>query len=79
MTPHLGASTAEAQTKVGLAIAEQIVDFLVNGVVNNAVNMPSVSLEALTVMKPYLNLAEKLGVLQGQLMQGRDKRSDNRV
>ncbi len=70
MTPHLGASTAEAQTKVGLAIAEQIVDFLVNGVVNNAVNMPSVSLEALTVMKPYLNLAEKLGVLQGQLCKG---------
>ncbi|MEM7009508.1 MAG: phosphoglycerate dehydrogenase [Thermodesulfobacteriota bacterium] len=70
MTPHLGASTAEAQTKVGLAIAEQIVDFLVNGVVNNAVNMPSVSLEALTVMKPYINLAEKLGVLQGQLCKG---------
>ena len=70
ITPHLGASTAEAQTKVGLAIAEQIVDFLVNGVVNNAVNMPSVSLEALTVMKPYLNLAEKLGALQGQLTKG---------
>jgi len=70
MTPHLGASTAEAQTKVGLAIAEQIVDFLVNGVVNNAVNMPSVSLEALSVMKPYLNLAEKLGALQGQISKG---------
>lgn len=70
LTPHLGASTAEAQTKVGLAIAEQIVDFLVNGVVNNAVNMPSVSLEALSVMKPYINLAEKLGVLQGQLCKG---------
>ncbi len=70
MTPHLGASTAEAQTKVGLAIAEQIVDFLVNGVVNNAVNMPSVSLEALSVMKPYLNLAEKLGTLQGQISKG---------
>lgn len=70
LTPHLGASTAEAQTKVGLAIAEQIVDFLVNGVVNNAVNMPSVSLEVLSVMKPYLNLAEKLGALQGQLNKG---------
>jgi D-3-phosphoglycerate dehydrogenase len=70
MTPHLGASTAEAQTKVGLAIAGQIVDFLVNGVVNNAVNMPSVSLEALVVMKPYLNLAEKLGVLEGQICKG---------
>jgi D-3-phosphoglycerate dehydrogenase len=70
ITPHLGASTAEAQTKVGLAIAQQIVDFLVNGVVNNAVNMPSVSQEALSVMKPYLNLAEKLGVLQGQICKG---------
>jgi len=70
MTPHLGASTAEAQTKVGLAIARQIVDFLVNGVVNNAVNMPSVSQEALSVMKPYLNLAEKLGALQGQICKG---------
>ncbi len=69
-TPHLGASTGEAQTKVGLAIAEQIVDFLLNGVVKNAVNMPSVSLDSLTVMKPYLNLAEKIGSLQGQLLKG---------
>lgn len=69
-TPHLGASTEEAQTKVGLAIAEQIVDFLKNGVVKNAVNMPSVSLEVLKTMKPYLNLAEKLGSLQGQLCKG---------
>ncbi len=69
-TPHLGASTEEAQTKVGLAIADQIVDFLKNGVVKNAVNMPSVSLEVLKTMKPYLNLAEKLGSLQGQLCKG---------
>ncbi len=66
-TPHLGASTEEAQLKVGISIAEQIVDFLVNGVVRNAVNMPSLSLELLNQMKPYLNLAEKLGSLQGQL------------
>ncbi len=70
LTPHLGASTAEAQTKVGVAIAEQIVDFLNNGVVKNAVNMPSVSLELLKTMRPYLNLAEKLGSLQGQLCKG---------
>ncbi|MEW6144724.1 MAG: phosphoglycerate dehydrogenase [Thermodesulfobacteriota bacterium] len=69
-TPHLGASTEEAQTKVGVAIAEQIVDFLKNGVVKNAVNMPSVSLELLKTMRPYLNLAEKLGSLQGQLCKG---------
>jgi D-3-phosphoglycerate dehydrogenase len=69
-TPHLGASTEEAQKKVGVAIAEQIVDFLNNGVVKNAVNMPSVSLEALKTMKPYLVLAEKLGSLQGQICKG---------
>jgi len=69
-TPHLGASTQEAQTKVGLAIAEQVADFLVNDVVKNAVNMPSVSLDVIKVMKPYLNLAEKLGSLQGQLCKG---------
>jgi D-3-phosphoglycerate dehydrogenase len=69
-TPHLGASTEEAQTKVGVAIAEQIVDFLKNGVVKNAVNMPSVSLEVLKTMRPYLNLAEKLGSLQGQICKG---------
>ncbi len=66
-TPHLGASTEEAQTKVGIAIAEQIVDFFLNGTVRNAVNMPSISLELLKVMKPYLALCEKLGKFQGQL------------
>jgi len=69
-TPHLGASTGEAQTKVGLAIAQQVADFLVNDVVKNAVNMPSLSVEVLNVMKPYLILAEKLGSLQGQLCKG---------
>jgi D-3-phosphoglycerate dehydrogenase / 2-oxoglutarate reductase len=66
-TPHLGASTEEAQQKVGIAMAEQTVDFLVNGVVRNAVNMPSLSLDVLNRMKPYLTLMEKLGSLQGQL------------
>ncbi len=70
ITPHLGASTEEAQKKVGLAIAEQIVNFGVNGVVQNAVNMPSLSLEQLKSMKPYLDLAEKIGSLQGQLCKG---------
>jgi len=69
-TPHLGASTQEAQEKVGIAMAEQIVDFLENGVVRNAVNMPSLSIEALKGMKPYLTLLEKLGSLQGQLCKG---------
>ena len=66
-TPHLGASTEEAQQKVGIAMAEQTVDFLVNGVVRNAVNMPSLSLDVLNRMKPYITLMEKLGSLQGQL------------
>lgn len=70
LTPHLGASTEEAQTKVSVAIAEQFIDYHVNGVVRNAVNMPSISLELLKVMKPYITLAEKLGSLQGQLCKG---------
>ena len=69
-TPHLGASTVEAQKNVALAVASQVVDFLVHGVVRNAVNMPSVSAELLPVLKPYLTLAEKLGALQAQLAEG---------
>ncbi len=69
-TPHLGASTSEAQAKVGIAMAEQIQDFLLNDVVRNAVNMPSLSLDILKRMKPYLTLLEKLGSLQGQLCKG---------
>ncbi|NPB08772.1 MAG: phosphoglycerate dehydrogenase [Thermodesulfobacteria bacterium] len=69
-TPHLGASTVEAQKNVALAVASQVVDFLVHGVVRNAVNMPSVSAELLPVLKPYLVLAEKLGALQAQLAEG---------
>ena len=69
-TPHLGASTEEAQQKVGVAIAEQIVDFAVNGVVTNAINMPSLNLEQLKSVRPYLNLAEKIGSLHGQICKG---------
>jgi len=69
-TPHLGASTLEAQTKVGTAIAEQIVDFFTTGVVRNAVNMPSLPKELVAAVRPYLVLAEKLGKLQGQLCKG---------
>ncbi len=69
-TPHLGASTLEAQKNVALAVASQVVDYLVHGVVRNAVNTPSVSAEALKILKPYLVLAEKLGSLQAQLAEG---------
>jgi len=60
-TPHLGASTEEAQENVAVAVAEQIVDYLVKGIVRNAVNMPSVSPESAPVLKPYIFLAEKMG------------------
>ncbi len=69
-TPHLGASTIEAQKNVALAIASQVVDFLLHGIVRNAVNMPSVSAEQMAILKPYLVLSEKLGALQAQLAEG---------
>jgi D-3-phosphoglycerate dehydrogenase len=70
-TPHLGASTAEAQENVAIAIARQIVDYLKRGVIRNAVNAPSLEPEVLSKIQPYLNLAEKLGSLDSQLSEGR--------
>lgn len=69
-TPHLGASTNEAQVNVALQVAEQMSDYLVNGGVTNALNMPSLSAEEAPKLKPYMALAEKLGVLVGQLTTG---------
>ncbi|AHE57089.1 phosphoglycerate dehydrogenase [Sphingomonas sanxanigenens] len=66
-TPHLGASTSEAQVNVALQVAEQMADYLVNGGVTNALNIPSLSAEEAPKIKPYLGLAEKLGALVGQL------------
>ena len=66
-TPHLGASTNEAQVNVALQVAEQMADFLVSGGVTNALNMPSLSAEEAPKLKPYMALAEKLGKLVGQL------------
>jgi len=62
-TPHLGASTAEAQDKVAIDIANQIVDFFQNGVIKNSVNAPSVSFDVAKKIAPYLKLAENLGAL----------------
>ncbi len=67
-TPHLGAATAEAQVAVSVAVAEQVVDFLVHNVARGAVNMPSLSAEQLELLRPYLRLAERLGSLQAQLL-----------
>ena len=66
-TPHLGASTTEAQENVALQIAEQMADFLVVGAVVNALNMPSISAEDAPKLKPYLKLAEQVGSFMGQL------------
>jgi D-3-phosphoglycerate dehydrogenase len=69
-TPHLGASTTEAQVNVAIQVAEQMADFLINGGVTNALNMPSLSAEEAPKLKPYMALAEKLGSLVGQLAHG---------
>jgi len=60
-TPHLGASTNEAQENVAIAIAQQVVTFFEDGVIMNAVNVPDVDPEVLKKLKPYLSLSEKLG------------------
>lgn len=69
-TPHLGASTEEAQVNVSVEIAQQVADALLGRGIRNAVNMPSVDPEAYKILEPYINLAEKLGGLQGQLADG---------
>ncbi len=69
-TPHLGASTTEAQVNVALQVAEQMADYLVTGGVTNALNVPSLSAEEAPKLKPYMALAEKLGSLIGQLAHG---------
>jgi D-3-phosphoglycerate dehydrogenase len=66
-TPHLGASTTEAQENVALQIAEQMSDYLVRGAISNAVNFPSISAEEAPKLKPFIALAEKLGSFAGQL------------
>ncbi len=67
VTPHLGASTTEAQENVARQIAEQMADFLTVGAVTNALNMPSVSAEEAPRLRPYMKLADQLGSFAGQL------------
>ncbi|HUG46753.1 MAG TPA: phosphoglycerate dehydrogenase [Sphingomicrobium sp.] len=66
-TPHLGASTTEAQVNVAIQIAEQMADYLLLGGITNAVNVPSLSAEEAPRLRPYMALAEKLGRLVGQI------------
>ncbi len=68
-TPHLGASTTEAQEKVAMQVAEQMADFLLTGAVINALNLPSVSAEEMPKLRPYMGLAGQIGSFAGQLVE----------
>ncbi|MFW5930168.1 MAG: phosphoglycerate dehydrogenase [Desulfosalsimonas sp.] len=78
VTPHLGASTFEAQTNVAVAVANQIIEYLKNNNVVNAVNVPSVSGKALEQLSPFIQLAEKMGRLQAQFVAGQLREIDIR-
>jgi len=67
-TPHLGASTLEAQENVAVQVAEQMADYLLTGAVSNALNTPSFSAEEAPRLKPFVELADKLGTMVGQLI-----------
>lgn len=68
-TPHLGASTDEAQVNVAVQVAEQMSDYLLTGAITNAINFPSVSAEEAPRLRPYAQLAEQLGLFAGQLIE----------
>src|SRR5438105_5080331 len=74
MTPRLGASTEEAQENVGIEVAEAITDYLVNGAVRNAVNLPNLDAKTYAIVKPYLELGLKLGRLLAQISPKRNER-----
>lgn len=69
-TPHLGAATGEAQENVAVAVAEQIVDYLLQGTIRNAVNFPSIPPDQLPTLSPYISLAERLGSFASQVSEG---------
>lgn len=69
-TPHLGASTKEAQENVAVAVAEQVVDYLIHGTIRNAINFPSIPSDQIPRLQPYINLAEKLGGFASQMFEG---------
>ncbi len=70
VTPHLGAASEQAQINVAIAIADQLVDFLQNGIIKNAVNVPSVSSQMVERLRPYMLLAERLGTFLSQCLKG---------
>ncbi len=69
-TPHLGAATGEAQENVATAVAEQIVDYLLQGTIRNAVNFPSIPADQIPKLSPYISLVEKLGSFASQVSEG---------
>jgi D-3-phosphoglycerate dehydrogenase len=69
-TPHLGASTKEAQENVAVAVAEQVVDYLIYKTIRNAVNFPSIPSDQVARLQPYINLSEKLGGFASQIFEG---------
>jgi D-3-phosphoglycerate dehydrogenase len=68
-TPHLGASTEEAQENVAVAIAEQIVDYLIHGTIRNAVNFPSIPADQMSTLQPWVDLADRMGSFASQLFE----------
>lgn len=70
LTPHLGASTDEAQENVAIAVADQVIDYLLKGTIRNAINAPTIDGEVLANLRPYLILSEKLGCLVSQITRG---------
>jgi D-3-phosphoglycerate dehydrogenase len=69
VTPHLGASTEEAQVKIAKEVGDMLIDFFVNGLIRNAVNIPSIDKETYNKLLPYINLLEKIGILQSKLLE----------
>jgi D-3-phosphoglycerate dehydrogenase len=74
-TPHLGASTSEAQENVALQVAEQMSDYLIRGAISNAVNFPSITAEEAPKLKPFIALADRIGSFAGQLVDSGIKRA----
>lgn len=70
MTPHLGASTEEAQINVAVAIADEVISVLGGGAAKNTINIPSIRAEVMTILAPYIELAETMGSVAGQLLEG---------
>lgn len=72
-TPHIAASTKEAQERVGFRIAELVRDYLLTGTIHSSVNVPSVSIEEQKAMQPWIELGTKMGAMLGQLVQGKPR------